>query len=64
MMARYNHAYDIAFSVVSNDPEGRDVTPAMFRAALLKRVSELDAEERFGGWEQACGAPFDTYQED
>lgn len=63
-MTRYNHAYDVAFSLVSNDPEGRDVTPAMFRAALLRRVGQLDAEEAFGGWEQACGAPYDTYEED
>lgn len=63
-MARYNHAFDIAFSVVSNDPEGRDITPTMFRAALLERVKQLDLEAAYGGWEQACGAPFDTYEED
>jgi hypothetical protein len=61
-MKRYNHAYELAFSVVSNDPEGLDVTPAMFRAALLRRIAQLDAEEAHGGWEQACGAPFDTYE--
>ena len=33
---RYNHAYDVAFSLVSNDPEGRDVTPAMFSAGSLQ----------------------------
>jgi hypothetical protein len=64
MMPRYNHAYDVAFSLVSNDPEGLDVTPAMFRAALLRRIAQIDAEEAHGGWEQACGAPFDTYEED
>ena len=63
-MPRYNHAYEVAFSLVSNEAEGRDVSPAMFRAALLRRVTELDAEEAHGGWEQACGAPFDTYKED
>jgi hypothetical protein len=61
-MKRYNHAYELAFSVVSNDPEGLDVTPEMFRAALLRRIAQLDAEEAHGGWEQACGAPFDTYE--
>jgi hypothetical protein len=34
----------------------------MFRAALLRRIVQLDAEEAHGGWEQACGAPFDTYE--
>jgi hypothetical protein len=63
-MPQYNHAYDVAFSLVSNDPEGLDVTPAMFRAALLRRIAQIDAEEAHGGWEQACGAPFDTYEED
>jgi hypothetical protein len=63
-MPKFNHAFTIAFSVVSDDPEGRDVTPDMFRAALLQRIAQLDAEKAYGGWEQACDAPFDTYQED
>jgi hypothetical protein len=63
-MQRYNHAYELAFSVVSNDPEGLDVTPAMFRAALLRRIEQLDAEAHVGSWEGSCGAPFDTYEED
>ena len=61
---RYNHAYELAFSLNSNDPEGLDVTPDMFREALLRRIAQLDAEEAHGGWEQACGAPFDTYEND
>lgn len=61
---QYNHAYEVAFSLVSNDPEGKDVTPAMFRAALLRRIKQLDLEKDYGGWEAACGAPFDTYEED
>ena len=60
---RYNHAYDVAFSLVSNDPEGLDVTPAMLRAALLRRIEQLDAEAHMGSWEESCGAPFDTYEE-
>ena len=61
-MTSFNHAFEIAFSVISNDPDGNDVTPAMFRAAVLERITQLDAEEAYGGWEQACGAPFDTYE--
>jgi hypothetical protein len=60
-MPRYNHAFDVAFSLVSNDPEGLDVTPAMLRAALLRRIADLDANDQ---WEEAVGAPFDTYEED
>ena len=63
-MAKFNHAFDVAFSVVSDDPEGRDITPPMLRAALLERIKQLDREEAYGGWEQACGAPFDTYEMD
>lgn len=63
-MARYNHAYDIAFSVVSETPDGSDVTPAMLKEAMLKRIRQLDEQAAYGGWEEACGAPYDTYQED
>jgi hypothetical protein len=64
MMARYNHVYDMAFSVVSDTPDGSDVTQAMLRAALFKRIHDIDAEAEFGGMEQACGGPYDTYEED
>jgi hypothetical protein len=64
MMARYNHAYDIAFSLVSETPDGSDVTQEMLRAALIRRIEQLDAEAEFGGMEQACGAPYDTYEEE
>lgn len=60
-MARYNHAYGLAFSVVSTDQDGADITPAMLKAALLDRVADLD---RSGEWNEAVGQPQDTYQED
>jgi hypothetical protein len=63
MMSRFNHMYDIAFSVVSEREDGSDVTPTMLRTALLKRIVQLDAEQAYGGWEEACGAPCDTYEE-
>ena len=63
-MTQYNHVYDMAFSVVSDTPDGSDVTQAMLRAALIRRIEQLDAEAEFGGMEQACGGPYDTYEEE
>lgn len=59
-MARYNHAYTLAFSLVSNDDKGHDVDASQLKAALLARIANLDAE---GAWVEATGAPFDTYLE-
>jgi len=56
-MTKFNHMYDIAFIVISNTEDGSDVTPAMLRAALLKRAAEL-AEDEFI---EACGL-CDTYE--
>lgn len=58
-MARYSHAYDIVFEVQSDKEDGSDVTPAMLRAALLKRIE--DVFENSGEWEHACDL-FDTYE--
>ena len=57
-MKTFNHAFDIAFEVVSSEEDGSDVTPEMFRSAIEKRMNDLD---RFDAWEEAIGAPFDTY---
>ncbi|MGT2516944.1 hypothetical protein ACVOMT_24585 (plasmid) [Sphingomonas panni] len=59
-MARYNHAYTLAFSLVSNDDKGHDVDARQLKAALLARIADLDAE---GAWVEATGVPFDTYLE-
>ena len=59
-MARYNHAYTLAFSLVSNDDKGHDVDARQLKAALLARIEDLDAE---GAWIEATGAPFDSYLE-
>jgi hypothetical protein len=54
---KYNHAFDIAFSVVSEHP---DVTAEQVREALIKRVIQAyDSGELL----EAVGAPFDTYEE-
>lgn len=55
----YNHAFTIALEVVSSDKDGADITPAMFRQAMLNRIAQLDRE----GWEQVMtDKPFDTYE--
>jgi hypothetical protein len=59
-MARYNHAYTLAFSLVSNDDKGHDVDARQLKAALLAGIADLDAE---GAWVEATGVPFDTYLE-
>lgn len=61
-MPRFNHAVDIAFTVISDDPEGNDFTPAMLRAALIRRIADLDSQP--DQWLEAVGAPFDTYEEE
>jgi hypothetical protein len=57
-MTKYNHMFDVAFSLESNDCEAEDVTPSMLRAALLKRIILLDAENE---WSHACGL-CDSYE--
>ena len=56
-MARFNHAYDFAFEVVSDDFYAKDVTPAMLREGLLERINRLSDDELVG----ACGL-FDTFK--
>jgi hypothetical protein len=55
---RYNHAYDIAFSLKSDCQQGNDVTPDMVRLALQKRIASMCDNELM----EAVGAPFDTYE--
>lgn len=51
-MARYNHAYTLAFSLVSNDDKGHDVDARQLKAALLARIENLDEE---GSWIESAG---------
>ena len=59
MSIKYNHAVDIAFEVISNDELGVDITPDMYRLALMRRIEELD---RTNTWNEAIGI-FDTMEE-
>ena len=56
-MARYNHAFTIAFSRVSNDDKGHDGDARQLKEALLARLENLDEE---GSWVESAGAPYDT----
>lgn len=58
---KYNHAVTLAFEVISEDPNGEDITPAMLKEALLQRMVNLDIGDE---WVEAIGAPFDTYIEE
>lgn len=63
-MKRYNHLYSLAFSVVSNEKDGADVTPDMLRAALSERIRKLDADPNSAAceWFEACNNESDTYE--
>jgi hypothetical protein len=41
-MPRFNHQCSIGFTVLSDDKDGEDFTPAMLRAALQTRIDDLD----------------------
>lgn len=60
-MKKYNHAYDIGFSLISSTEDASDVTPEMFRTALVNRIEQLDKDNE---WAEVVHAPFDTYEED
>lgn len=57
---RYNHMFDVAFSLESFEEDASDVTPNMLRAALLKRILLLDETLNQSEWMEACGLS-DTY---
>ena len=62
MHNRYDHAFTLGFSLISDDPEGLDVTPSMLREAVLRRVADLVASDYGSGdeWIEAVGEPYDT----
>ena len=60
MTTRYDHAFTIAFSLVSSDPSGCDVAPAELRTAILTRLAALADNELI----EAVGAPYDSYEMD
>ena len=61
-MAKYNHAYDIAFEVISDTEDASDVTVDMLRAAVDARIGRLDHNGDLA-WEHAVDL-FDTFEID
>ena len=51
----FSHAFDFAFSVNSELADASDVSPAVLRAALVRRAAALSDDELL----EACGR-FDT----
>jgi len=51
IIKKYSHMYDVAFEVISNHPEGEDVTPEMIKKALISRITDLDKHNE---WIEAC----------
>ena len=47
-MPKYNHMFDIAFTLESADVDAKDVTPAMLKAALLQRIECMEDSEWLG----------------
>ena len=60
---RYNHAYTIAFSLVSDTEDGSDVTSEMLTAAIEQRMAALDKSGDIE-WHEAVGPPYDTFEEE
>ena len=54
----FNHAYDIAFEVLSSKEDGSDVTPKMLREAIRARLATLNNDEIMT--ECTC---FDTFKD-
>lgn len=57
---KYNHAFTIAFALDS-DNDGEHVTEQELLIALKEKVRELEVT---GEIIEACGLPFDTYEND
>jgi hypothetical protein len=62
-MPKYNHAVTIAFEVISEHPNGDDITADQLATACLARVHNImrhDPSEML----EACLPPYDTHEEE
>ena len=65
MSKRYDHAFTLGFSVISDDKDAEDVTHEMLLRGILKRLTDLtESAQRPQGESlvDACDAPFDTME--
>lgn len=61
--SRWNHAFSICFSVISEREDASDVTPAMLQSGLYARMSALNTSRADKGeWIEACFPSTDTYE--
>ena len=65
-MTRFSHAYSLGFELESDAEDGSDVTHEMLRAAIDRRLEDLERSrnadpERGEDLRMACDAPWDTY---
>lgn len=58
-MKKYNHAFEICFSL-NSDNEGNKVTNEELRIGLLKRIADI--EEEGGDYIEACDNSYDSYE--
>lgn len=59
MPRKFDHAFSVAFSVISDDERGENISSLQFANALQKRIHDLCLN---GEWDEAVGAPFDTFE--
>lgn len=59
-MAKYNHCFTFAFTGISEHPTADDMKGKHLRAAMLKRLSEMDDDELY----ESIGEPCDSFEED
>jgi len=64
-MTKYNHALTIAFEVITEDEDCHDMTYEDMKAALLKRIEDLNPANNQWGYleeyKEATLKPYDTY---
>ncbi len=60
MTARYSHMFDIAFEVVTDDPNGGTFEERL--AALKRRVQQIESDPVEARGALMDQAPFDTFE--
>lgn len=50
-MDKFEHTFDFAFTLISDNFYGKDISPFMLREALLKRINTMS----MGEFQEACG---------
>ena len=57
-MSKFNHLFDIAFSVITEKEDPDTITGKEFRDALLLRIANMDDNEFL----EACGYLSDSFE--